>query len=410
MEIKGFTSKIIHTPFSKNDPHGALRVPIYETAAYGFETSEDIELAFKGQKAAHVYSRSTNPTIDYFEQRIKAITGALSVTACASGMAAITNLILTLCKSGDEILTSKHLFGNTFSLFDNTLNSFGINCKYANMNDLSSIEKQITPNTRLIFLETITNPQLEVADIKAISEIAKKHKVLLVTDSSATPPCIINTKQLGVDIEVMSSTKYISGGGTSIGGLIIDNGSYNWANIDKLKPLYDLHGPLAFTVKLKREVYRNIGACLSPNNAYLQAMGLETLVLRVEKSTKNAFDVATWLEKSKKVKSVLYPGLESSPYYAISKKQFNGYPGGIISFNLESASKCFAFMNKLQMIKRATNLNDNKSLIIHPYSTIYSEFNHEQKMQLDVSDTLMRFSLGIEDVEDIIADIEQALI
>ncbi len=403
-----FNTKLLHTPYLKNDVHGALQVPIYANSAYGFENSEDISGAFKGTKPAHAYSRSSNPTVEYFEQRIKAITDASAVLACASGMSAITNTIMALCNTGDNLISTRRLFGNTYALFESTLKPFGITSKYADFSNLSSVEKLIDNNTRLIFLETISNPHLEVADLRAVSAIAKKHNLVFVSDTTLTPPGMFDPKIFGIDLSVMSSTKFISCGGSSLGGVIVDNGTYNWENNPVIKPWTLKFGSFGFISKLRKELFRNTGACLSPFNAYLQAIGLETMTLRVDRASQNAYELARFLETLKSIKNVHYPGLESSPYYAISNLQFGKYPSALLTFDLESQDSCFRFMDKLQIIRRATNLSDNKSLIIHPASTIYSEFG-ETINELDIRDTMIRLSVGIEDVEDLMEDIQSAL-
>jgi O-acetylhomoserine (thiol)-lyase len=408
MKKLGFNTKLLHTPYLKNDVHGALQVPIYANSAYGFENSEDISGAFKGTKPAHAYSRSSNPTVEYFEQRIKSITDGVAVLACASGMSAITNTIMALCNSGDNLISTRRLFGNSYALFESTLKPFGITARYADFSNLSSIEKLIDSNTRLIFLETISNPHLEVADIKAVSTIARKHNLVLVSDTTLTPPGMFDAKNFSIDICVISSTKFISCGGSTLGGVIVENGLYDWKNNPKVKPWTEKFGPFAFISKLRKELFRNTGGCLSPFNAYLQAIGLETMTLRVERASQNALELAKFLETLKGIKSVQYPGLESSPYYAISKLQFGKYPSALLTFDLESQEACFRFMDKLQIIRRATNLSDNKSLIIHPASTIYSEFG-DKINELDIRDTMIRLSVGIEDVEDLMEDIASAL-
>jgi O-acetylhomoserine (thiol)-lyase len=403
-----FNTKLLHTPYLKGDVHGALQVPIYATSSYEFENSEDISGAFKGTKPAHAYSRSSNPTVEFFEQRIKSITDGIAVLACSSGMSAITNTIMALCNSGDNLISTRKLFGNTYSLFESTLKPFGITVRYADFSNLSSIEQLIDSNTRLIFIETITNPHLEVADLKAVSTIAKKHNLVLVSDTTLTPPGMFDAKNFGIDICVISSTKFISCGGSTLGGVIVDNGTYDWKNNPVVVPWTLKFGPFGFISKLRKELFRNTGGCLSPFNAYLQAIGLETMALRVERASQNAYELAKFLETLKGIKSVRYPGLESSPYYAISKLQFGKYPSALLTFDLESQNACFKFMDKLQIIKRATNLSDNKSLIIHPASTIYSEFG-DSINELDIRDTMIRLSVGIEDIEDLMEDIQSSL-
>jgi O-acetylhomoserine (thiol)-lyase len=277
------------------------------------------------------------------------------------------------------------------------------------MTSLESVEAAIDASVKVIFIETITNPQMEVADITALAEIAKRHGVLLIVDTTLTPPYVFNAAAHGVNIEVLSTTKFVSGGATSVGGLIIDHGNFDWSKNKRIAPLYEKHGTLAFNVKLRKEIYRNSGACLSPFNAFLQSVGLETLALRMEHSISNAKALAEWLQKHPKVVEVNYPGLAGSPFYELAQRQFDGKPGSLLTFDLASAEKCFRVMNRLQIAHRATNFNDNKTLVIHPFSTIYVEFPPEKRLTLGIRETMIRLSVGIEDLEDLIADLEQAL-
>ncbi len=403
-----FVTKILHAKLLKEDPHGSLRMPVYESVAFEFKTAQEIELAFQGRKPAHTYSRITNPTVEYFEERIKAVTGAVGVIALSSGMAAISNIILTIARTGDNIVTSKHLFGNTYSLFEYTLKEWGLEARYVDLTKSAQVRDLIDKKTKAIFFETVTNPQMEVVDVKALSKIARDTNVSLIADTTITPPYIFDSKAFGVDIEILSSTKYISGGATSVGGVIIDNGSYDWSKNAKLKNDVKKYGPFAFINKLRREVYRNLGACLSPHNAYLQSIGLETLALRADVSCANSLFLAEFLEKSSKVQSVNYPGLKSSKYYTIAKKQFGNRAGALLTFDLGSKKECFDFMNDLTLIRRATNLQDNKTLILHPASTIFCEYDKKVKNEMGVRETMLRLAVGIEDVEDLKADIRQA--
>lgn len=407
--MKKFSTRAIHNKALKKDPFGALNFPVYDGVAFEFDTAEEIALAFEGKKPAHTYSRITNPTVENFEQKIKSVTGASSVAAVSSGMAAIANLIITIAQNGENIITTKHLFGNTYSLVEKVLKPWGLETKYTDLTDVSLIEKLIDKKTRAIFFETITNPQLEVADITAISQVARKKKILLIADSTITPLGFTDLKKLGVDVEVLSSTKYLSGGATSVGGLIIDYGNYDWRNNPKLRDDAKKYGEYTLITKLKRETYHNLGACLSPHNAYLQSLGLETFILRAQKSCANSFAIARYLEKKSKINRVDYPGLKSSRYYQIAVRQFGELTGALLTFDLDSKEKCFAFMNKLQIIRRATNLNDNKTLILHPASTIFCEYSPELKAEMGVRETMIRLAVGIEDADDLIEDINLGL-
>lgn len=409
MAKQGFTTKILHTPFSRKDANGALRMPVYDCAAFEFEDSEMIEKAFKGQLPMHVYTRSSNPTVEYFESVVRNITESLGVVSLSSGMAAISNTVLALAESGCNFVVSNHLFGNTHALYTKTFVPFGVEFKLADFSDLKDVESKIDDKTVALFFETITNPHLEVADVKALSSIAKKHKVVLLADTTMSPPYLFNAKEHGVDIELVSSTKFMSGGATSIGGLIIDYGTYDWSLIPKLKSFSESFGQQAFIAKLRKDVYRNLGACLSPHSASLQTLGLETLPLRADRACGNALAVAEALEKHPKVVKVNYPSLKSSAFYEISQKQFGGKAGAVVSFELESQDACYKMMDALQYCRRATNLNDNKTLIIHPSSTIYAEFNMEEQAAMGIPPTLIRLAVGIEDVQDIIDDLYKGL-
>lgn len=385
-----------------------MNFPVYDNVSFEFDTAEDIEAAFNGQVQKHQYSRITNPTVEYFESKVQRMTGAFSVTAMSSGMAVISNLIMAISKAGNNIITSKYLFGNTISLFEKTLKPYQFSARYADLTDPDSVAGLIDSDTVAIFFETITNPQLEVANIRALSEIAKKYNILLIADTTVTPPSVFSAKDFGIDIEVLSSTKYISGGATSVGGLLVDYGTFDWSRFEKTKEGFGEHGKLIFKMMFKKQVYRNMGACLSPHNAYMQSLGLDTLVLRTERSLSNTLEMARWLEKHPAVKVVHYPGLESSPYHSIAVEQFGEQPCSMLTFDLDSKADCYTFMNKLEVVRRATNLQDNKTLIIHPYSTIFAEYTSNQKQSMGLRDNMLRLSVGIEEVADLKNDFNQA--
>ncbi len=409
LKPKGFTTRVIHTAFAKDDVNRALHQPIYSNAAFDFESAENMELAFQGRLPAHAYSRISNPTVENLELRIKQMTDALNVTALSSGMAAISNVILLLASNGTNIVASSHLFGNTLIFFDKTIRDFGIETRFCDLTDEESVRKNIDDKTVAVFAESITNPQLEVVDLELLAGIAHEMNVPFIVDSTLTPPNVFRAKDFGVDIEVISSTKCISGGATSIGGLILDYGTFDWSKSAKLAPLAKRFGPFAFNYKLRREIFRNLGACLSPFAAYLQSLGLETIQLRFEKAVDNCKQIADFLATLSTVKAVNYPGRKGSEFYEISQKQFGEYPGAMLTFDFASKEECFAFINKLDLIKRATNVYDNKTLIIHPASTIYCDFSLEEREKMHVYDTTVRLSLGIEDVDDLKNDILQAL-
>lgn len=408
--MNGFTTKAIHGGTAQpRDPHGALRTPLYQSVAFEFEQSRDLELAFEGRKPAHAYSRITNPTVGDFEQRIGDLSGAQGVIAVSSGMAAIANVMLAIGHAGANVVTSPFLFGHTLSLFSSTLAEWGLSVRYVDMTDPASIESAIDENTCAVFAEVITNPQLEVADIGPIARLTAGRGVPLIVDGTCTTPYLFRSRDFGVAVEVVSSTKFISGGATSVGGLIIDNGIHDWSRNPKLANDAKRFGPFALQTRLRREVYRNLGACMSPHTAYLQTLGLETLALRIDRACANTLGLARFLQNHSKTKAVNYPGLPESPFHQTARHQFAERYGAILTFELPDKEACFRLMDALTIIRRATNLNDNKTLIIHPASTIFCDYSPRQRESMQVTDGLIRLAVGIEDVQDLIDDLEKGL-
>lgn len=407
--MKGFATKAIHGSIRKKDPHGTLRPAIYDSVAFEFPGALEMQQAFEGRRPAHSYSRISNPTIEEFEDRMRILAEATGVLAVSSGMAAIANVILALAESGTNVVTSKFLFGNTYSLFEQTLKPWGLQVSYIDMTNPTELDAAINDKTRAVFLETITNPQLQVADMRMVTRIAQAHDVPVIVDGTMTTPLLFKSKDFGVAVEVISSTKSISGGATSVGGVIIENGVFDWKKNPKVRPWAEKCGPMGLLVFLRREIYRNLGSCLSPQNAYLQTLGLETLDLRLKKSCANALHIARALEQSPKIKSVHYPGLGSSPYCKIAHAQFTNGFGSLLNFRLENREACFALMNNCKLVRRATNIHDNKTLIIHPASTIFCEYSPQEKAKMEVNENLLRLSVGIEEPEDILEDLTAAL-
>lgn len=409
MEKQGFTTMSLHVPFQRKDPHNSLQIPLYESVAFEFETAEQMEANFKGQYQAHVYSRTSSPTLEYFEMKMKTLTGCFGVLGVSSGMAAITNTILAVAKSGDNLIAVNKLFGHTYALLEKTLPEFGITTRFSELKNEAETENLIDKNTRAIYFETVTNPQLEIADIEMLVRIAKRKNILLICDSTMTPPNVFRGGKWGINIEVISATKYISGGATAFGGVIIDHGNFDWEKNPHTCLYSKLFGQNAFMASLRKNIFRNTGSGMSPQTAKLLAQGLDILEIRVERCFVNCLEICEYLKSAPKVKHIIYPALPENKSFAEAKKYFEGIPGTIVCFDLHSKKECFAFMNHLKTIRRATNLNDNKSLIIHPYSTIYSEFSGQQLIEAGIRDTMLRLSVGIENAKDLIADIHQAL-
>lgn len=402
-------TQIMSSHFSQKDIHGSISMPIYSGAAFEFDTAEEMEDAFLGKNGKHTYSRISNPTVEFFENRIKEASGAAHVLAVSSGMAAISTVFMTIAYAGSNIVTSPHLFGNTFSLFLFTLQAFGVEVRFCNLLDKEEVERKIDDKTCAVFTEIITNPHMEVVDLKMLSQIAHQKGVPLVADSTIIPWPHFDALRLGVDLEVVSATKYLSGGATCIGGLILDYQTFDWSRSPRLGQLTQMMGKKAFQIKLRAEISRNMGAYMSPHTAYLQNLGLETLSLRYAKSSASCLELAKFLQTVQAVKNVNYSGLKNNPFYALSKEQYGDCSGAMLTFSLEDRETCFAFINRLKVIRRATNLFDNKSLIIHPLSTIYGTLSPEYKKLVEVPDDMLRLSVGLENPEDLKADILQAL-
>ena len=382
----------LHTPYIRPDAYGALAVPIYSNVAYEFADAQTMADVFCERQKAPDYSRVANPTVTQFEQRVRALSGAEHVTAFVSGMAAISNVLLALVKSGKNVVASRRLFGNTFSLINVSLARLGIEVRLRNLTNINEVAAAVDENTACIFLEIITNPQLEVADLSALAQVAHSKNVPLVVDSTLIPFTETQLSRLGVDIEVLSSTKYLSGGGTSLGGLVIDYGKFP-----------------DFNKTLKHEMLFNFGAYQPAQSAYMQTLGLETLAVRYKQQAANALALAQALQHIEQIIRVDYVGLPTHKYHQIAQQQFGPTAGAMLTIDLHSEAECFLFLNNLKLIHRATNMFDNRTLAIHPYSTIFGLFSKEEKEKMDVRNTTIRISVGLEDVNDLLNDIKQAL-
>ena len=382
----------IDTPFQKSDAYGALSMPVYHTCAYEFADATVMADAFCGRIEEPDYSRVMNPTVTFLEQKVKAITGAERVTALSSGMAAISNTLLSLVEAGRNVVTSRHMFGNTFSLLTNTLPRLGVKAHLCELTNLDEVEKAVDDDTCCIFLETITNPQLEVADLPALARIAHSHGIPLVADTTVIPFTEFSAKALGVDIEVVSTTKYLSGGATTIGGMVIDYG-----------------GHPEFARRLHDEMLFNLGAYMTPHVAYMQNLGLENLKARYTMQSANTIELAERLKTLPGIRAVNYVGLPDNRFHEIAMRQFGGTAGCMFTIDLDSKVACFRFINRLKLIRRATNLFDNRTLAIHPASTIFGPFSDEQRRAMDILDTTIRISVGLESVDDLFEDFRQAL-
>ena len=382
----------IHTPFPHPDAYGSIAMPVYHTCTYQFPDAASMTEAFSGRSGEPDYSRVMNPTVAFFENRVRDLTDAKSVTAFNSGMAAISNIFLAVAEQGKNIVTSPHMFGNTFALITKTLKRFGVEARIVDLTDVEAVRRAIDDQTACLFLEIVTNPQLEVADLVALSAITRQHGIPLIADTTFIPFTEFDGRALGIDVQVVSPTKYLSGGATSLGGLVIDYGTF--PEIEQ---------------RLKFELLFNVGAYMTPHAAYMQALGLETLDARYRVQSSNALALAQALKQLPAIRQVGYVGLPDHPFYALAQMQFGPTAGAMITIDLESEQACYDFINRLKLILRATNLFDNKTLAIHPYSTIFVNYSAAEKAAMDVRPTTIRLSVGLERVEDLVADIQQAL-
>ncbi len=403
-----FNTRLLHEGVTR-ETNGATLPPIYQSSAFDQESAEDLAGIFENKKMGYCYTRVANPTITAFENRITKLEGGIGSVACSSGMAALSNALLNILQAGDEIISSASLYGGTIDLFRD-IEAFGIKTNYVRNNDWEHIEAAFNERTKVVFAETIGNPCLDVTDIKKLAEIAHSHGVPLIVDNTTATPYLIRAIELGADIVVNSSSKYINGSSNSISGVLTDSGHFKWTR-EKYPVLGDYvkFGQMAYIAKMRSGLYRNMGTCLSPFNAYLNVIGLETLGLRMDRQCSNALALATWLEETYSDITVNYPGLKSSKWHEIAEGQFkNGY-GAILTIRVGSKERAFQIMNKLTIPYILSNIGDTKTLVVHPASTISLHSTEKELEDAGVYDDLIRISVGIEDVDDLIEDFKQAI-
>ena len=386
------STKAIHTPFGRRDAYDALQIPVYNSLAYEFDNADYMSDVFCGKVIVPDYSRVLNPTVMHLEDRVINLTGAKEVSAFTSGMAAISAMLISTAAAGKNIVSSRHMFGNTYLLVTRTLARFGVEARLVDLCNIEEVKSVVDENTCCIFLETVTNPQTEVADTRELSKIAKEWNIPLIADTTIVPFTEFDGKANGLDFQAVSSTKYISGGATSLGGLIIDYGKFP-----------------EISERIKKEAVFNLGGYMTPQAAYLQIIGLETLEVRYKRQAESAKKIAEFLTTLPKVKAVGYPGLENHPNHKLCKELYGDTAGAMVTFDLADKEACYDFINNLKLIHRATNLFDNRSLAIHPSSTIFGPLSDEEKKEMDVKDTTIRLSIGLEDPEDLMDDLKQAI-
>lgn len=402
-----FNTALLHG-VSQADKNGATIEPIYQVSAFGFETAEKLEKVFNNRASGFAYTRISNPTVESFERKISALEKGIGSVACSSGMAAVTMSLLNILEAGDEIIAGSSLFGGTIDLFGDLL-AFGIKTKFVNNVTAEEVEPLINDNTKAVFAELIGNPRLDVVDLKSVSELVHSKGVPFIVDSTTATPYLINPFDYGADIVVHSSSKYINGSGNSISGIIIDSGNFKWDTARyKVLEEYKKYGKFAYLAKLRNGIWRNVGCCLAPMNAFLNSIGLETLGLRMERLCNNALRLSEYFETVDGI-DVNYPALKSSKYYDLVQKQFGGKGGAILTIQTGSKESAFKLINNLKFAINATNIGDIRTLVIHPASTIYAHSTEQQKINAGVYEDTVRISVGIEDIEDLINDFSQAL-
>jgi O-acetylhomoserine (thiol)-lyase len=401
----------IHGGVASDGGSGASVVPIYQTVSYAYKTAQELADAFAGRSPGYIYTRIANPTTTALETRLMELEDGIGCIATSSGMAAIASVVMGLAGAGDHIVAAAGIFGGTVSLFENTLARFGVKTTLVDVADTNNFAKAINGRTKLIFVETIGNPRMDVPDIPAVADIARKAGIPLVVDNTVTTPALFRPGNFGADIIVHSTSKFINGHGTAIGGAIIDAGNYNWRKgiFEEIKNLSQRVGQLAFLWYLRNVIYRDLGGCPAPMNSFLMLQGLETLPGRMVKHCENAKKLAGFLESHPKVSWVNYPGLKTSEFHPRITKLLAGRGGGLLTFGLGDKQKTFNFIDSLNLVKNLANLGDAKTLVVHPASTIFHEFSAEQQRQMGVPNDMVRVAVGIENFEDIKSDFEQAI-
>jgi O-acetylhomoserine (thiol)-lyase len=418
---KGFETLAVHAGQKADPATGSRAVPIYQTTSYVFRDSDHAANLFALQETGNIYTRIMNPTNDVLEQRVAALENGVGALATASGQAAEFLAVANLAGAGDHIVSANSLYGGTYNLFKATLSRFGIDVSFVEPEDPENFRQAITPRTKALYAETSGNPKLDVIDFQAVADIAHAAGIPFIVDNTVTTPCLCRPLEHGADIVIHSATKFIGGHGTSIGGIIVDGGKFDWANgnfpqFTEPDPTYhgvvytEAFGPAAFIGKARVHLLRDLGPCLSPFNAFLLLQGLETLPLRMERHSFNALAVAKFLEQHPQVSWVNYPGLPSHPSHNLAKKYYRGGFGALLTFGIKGGQgPARRFIDSLEIFSLLANIGDAKSLVIHPASTTHQQLSPAEQLETGVTEDLIRLSVGIETIDDLLEDLDQAL-
>ena len=406
--VKGFTTKIVHSDRQDTIEHGSLHKPIHANVAYGFEDARDLAAVFQGEKSGYSYGRQVNPTVTALESKITTMENGLASVCFGTGMGAIGTTLFSLLRSGDHMVSSAFLFGNTNSLF-NTFGKMGIDVSFVDATSVDAVAEAVTENTRLVFVETIANPRTQIADLQQIGEFCAQRGLVYVVDNTMTSPYLFQPKSVGASLIINSLTKYIGGHGNVLGGAVTETGRYDWAVFPNIYSEYQRGKPAKWGItQIRKKGLRDLGASLGPEAAHHVAMGAETLALRVQRQSENAMAMCEFLHAHPKIKKVYYPGLAEHPQHARAGELFRAF-GGLFSFELQSDVDLWEFLNRLQVIVKSSNLGDNRTLAIPVAHTIYFEMGPERRASMGIDESLIRISSGIEDSEDLLADISAAL-
>ena len=418
-------TQCIHAGTRPDPTTNSRAIPIYRTSSYVFNDTTHAANLFALRELGNIYTRIMNPTQDALEQRVAALEGGAAALALSSGMAAIFNCVNNICQAGDEIVAANNLYGGTFTQFNDILPQFGYKVTFVDPNEPENFAKAITPKTKLLFCETLSNPACDIADIEAIADIAHSHGLPLVVDATFTTPVLQRSIEHGADIVVNSLTKWLGGHGTGIGGIVVDSGRFDWKS-DKFplmtQPDSSYHGvrwaydlpeplaPIAYLIRMRVVPLRNLGACISPDNAWMFLQGIETLPLRMERHCENARKVAEYLKDHPQIEWIRYPGLPGDPAYRLNEKYLNGMGGSMIVFGIKGGLDAGRrFIEGLELFSHLANVGDAKSLAIHPATTTHSQLTAEQQKAAGITPELVRLSIGIEHIDDIIEDIDKGL-
>lgn len=418
-----FETLQLHVGQEAPDPATDARaVPIYQTTSYVFRDSAHAAARFSLQDAGNIYGRLTNSTQDVFERRVAALEGGVAALAVASGAAAITYAFENITRAGDHIVAAKTIYGGTYNLLAHTLPSYGVTTTFVDLSDLQNFERAIQENTKAVFIETLGNPNSNIINIEAVAEIAHRHNIPLIIDNTFGTPFLIRPIEHGADIVVHSATKFIGGHGTSLGGVIVDSGKFDWVASGKFPQLtepdasyhgvrfVDAAGPAAYAIRIRAVLLRDTGACISPFNAFILLQGLETLSLRMERHVANALKVVEFLTNHPKVENINHPSLPQHPDHALYERYFPGGAGSIFTFEVKGGAKeAQAFIDNLEIFSLLANVADVKSLVIHPASTTHSQLNEQELAEQGIKPNTVRLSIGTEHIDDILEDLEQAL-